>query len=271
MPSERAATGWLLVPLLLVPLAVSADAADPLEELKNRSPVRRWQDSRVPWTRYRVVGEPVQRPEPPQTERSVPSPDIRSIPVLAPPVLRFSNLPPEPEQPDAEPPAPQPKPQPKPQPQPKPPTGPGLLRKITSIQPFEDYSPSSRLTGQRRPEEVTLGKAPYSGRKFSRNVYQWKATDLFHYPLYFEDPTLERYGHTHHALVQPFVSAGRFAVQLVGLPYQMTIDPIRKKTYTLGWYRPGEVVPYKYYQVPWNTEAALRQASVVTGLFFLIP
>ena len=102
-------------------------------------------------------------------------------------------------------------------------------------------------------------------------VYRWKASDLYHYPLYFEDPPLERYGHTHHELLQPFISAQRFGTQLIGLPYQMAIDPILKKTYTLGWYRPGEPAPMLLYQVPWNAEAAAVQAGVMTGMFFLVP
>lgn len=102
-------------------------------------------------------------------------------------------------------------------------------------------------------------------------MYMWEASQLFSNPLYFEDPPLERYGHSHHKLVQPFVSAGRFGTQLIGLPYQMAIDPICKKMYALGWYRPGECVPHKHYQIPLNAKAAIVQGSVVTGLIFLIP
>jgi hypothetical protein len=49
----------------------------------------------------------------------------------------------------------------------------------------------------------------------------------------------------------------------------MTIDPIAKKRYALGWFRPGQYVPYKYYQVPWNTEAAVVEAGVIAGSYFL--
>ena len=118
---------------------------------------------------------------------------------------------------------------------------------------------------------MALGTDPYVGRAYSNTCFQWRATDLYHNPLYFEDPGLERYGHTHWDAVQPFVSTGQFGLQLVGLPYQMTIDPMCKKMYTLGWYRPGECAPKKYYQIPWNTEAAFSQAAVVTGLFFVVP
>ena len=63
-----------------------------------------------------------------------------------------------------------------------------------------------------------------------------------------------------------------FTTQLLGLPYQMAIDPIHKRIYTLGWYRPGEgCIPKLCYLVPWNSKAAAIEAGVVTGLIFLIP
>ncbi len=106
-------------------------------------------------------------------------------------------------------------------------------------------------------------------RNFPHIHYCWEATNLYSYPLYFEDHCLERYGHTRHFVLQAPVSVALFAAQFVGLPYQMTIDPIAKKRYALGWYRPGQYVPYKYYQVPWNTEAALVEAGVIAGAYFL--
>ncbi|MED5446725.1 MAG: hypothetical protein VYA62_00760 [Planctomycetota bacterium] len=148
---------------------------------------------------------------------------------------------------------------------------PKKLRKITSIRPFQDYSPLGQPPVNRKPEELKLDDGDFPARVFESQVFQWKPSDLYHFPLYFEDPPLERHGHTHHELLQPFVSAHRFGTQLIGLPYQMAIDPILKKTYSLGWYRPGEPAPMLLYQVPWNAEAAAAQAGVMTGLFFLVP
>ncbi len=148
---------------------------------------------------------------------------------------------------------------------------PKQLRKITTIRPFQDYSPLGQPKVNRKPEELKLGGGEFPDRDFESQVYHWKASDLYHFPLYFQDAPLERYGHTHHELLQPFISAHRFGAQLIGLPYQMTIDPVLKKTYTLGWYRPGEPAPKLFYQVPWNTEAAVVQAGVMTGLFFMVP
>ncbi len=115
------------------------------------------------------------------------------------------------------------------------------------------------------------GTAPYQERDFPEVVFSWDASDIWYNPLYFEDVALERYGHVHHPLLQPFVSARRFGAQLVLLPYQATIDPICKKIYPLGYYRPGEWAPYKCYQIPLNADAGAVQAGVMTGLFFLFP
>jgi hypothetical protein len=123
-----------------------------------------------------------------------------------------------------------------------------------------DLRDSSRYTGQ---------AIDFPVRNFPHIHYCWEPTNLYSLPLYFQDPCLERYGHTRHYLIQPVFSGALFAVQFLGLPYQMSIDPVWKKRYALGWYRPGQYVPYKYYQIPWNTQAALTEAGVVTGAYFL--
>ncbi|MHC4877409.1 MAG: hypothetical protein ACYTGL_13020 [Planctomycetota bacterium] len=156
-------------------------------------------------------------------------------------------------------------------------TAPRELKRVTSILPYADYQPDTTQIEQQvspdliAPEEVDIA-APGEPRRIGEPIlYQWRASNLYHYPLYFEDPSIERYGHTHESYIQPFTSIGRFGLQLVGLPYQMTIDPVWKRRYTLGHYRPGECAPKQYQQVPWNTKAAINQAAVTTGAFFLLP
>jgi len=177
---------------------------------------------------------------------------------------------------------------------PEPVTSPNQLKRISDIQPYFDYQPASAIKGEicwdlcprpdgmpckpdengnlpECPAEFKLSDAAYSNRMFSDCLYQWQATNQWHNPLYFEDPALERYGHVYHGGVQSFASVARFGVQLVGLPYQMTIDPVCKKMYDLGYYRVGECAPKKHYRIPWNTHAAVNEAAVWTGLFFLFP
>ncbi len=147
-----------------------------------------------------------------------------------------------------------------------------LTRDITKIQPTLSYA----LEGIREdqlPDDFfeRMDNGAYVSRSNAPTVLQWAPTNLYHNPLYFEDPALERYGHTYHPLIQPFASSGRFATQLVGLPYQMVLHPVHSKEYALGYYRPGDYAPKKLYQIPFNEEASLMQIAVVAGLILIFP
>ncbi|MGH7200116.1 MAG: hypothetical protein ACREJB_05890 [Planctomycetaceae bacterium] len=159
---------------------------------------------------------------------------------------------------------------------PQPPGDTGFTREqprpIIEIAPFPDYDPDPQAEEvDQYPEEQPFGYGFYTGRHLPDSVFHWEASNVWYNPLYFQDVPLERYGHTHHPLIQPFVSVGQFGVQLVGLPYQMKLHPICKKIYPLGYYRPGECAPKLYYQIPLNADAAFTQAWVTTALFFIFP
>ena len=147
-----------------------------------------------------------------------------------------------------------------------------LQTDVRTIRPTLSYAMQNIDPGQ-LPEgfHEKLDQGDYVARQASPAVLQWAPTNLYHYPLYFEDPALERYGHTYHPVVQPFASAGRFATQLVGLPYQMSLHPVKSRDYALGYYRPGECAPRKHYQIPFNEEAAVAQAAAVAGFFLIFP
>ncbi|QDU53610.1 hypothetical protein [Gimesia panareensis] len=175
---------------------------------------------------------------------------------------------------------------------------PHLLRKISVIKPFFDYEPDPEIAKNEPcrnlcprpdgkpckasdkegvailecPREFKLSHEPYPGRNFTESIYTWEASNVNYNPLYFEDPNLERYGLSRRDVVQPFVSIGRFTGQLIALPYQMSIDPLRKRMYPLGYYRPGEAnTPKRINGIPWNTKAALTEGLTATGLVFILP
>lgn len=165
------------------------------------------------------------------------------------------------------------------------------LKPLSNIEPYYDYEPDPELQktdpyrnvfprpdgtttteqGRQFPEIVDLGNDLYQKRNLAQVDFYWKASDYWHYPLYFQDVQFERYGHTYNPVIQPFVSFGRFGTQFFGLPYQMALQPMWKKEYSLGWYRPGERAPYLHYQIPWNTDAAVRTAGFYTGMIFAFP
>ena len=147
-----------------------------------------------------------------------------------------------------------------------------LKTDIRKIRPTLSYA-MRNIEPNQLPDgfDKKLDQGDYIARQSSPAVLQWAPTNLYNYPLYFEDPSLERYGHTYHPAVQPFASAGRFATQLVGMPYQMALHPVRSREYTLGYYRPGECAPKKHYQIPFNEEAAFMQAAAMVGFFLIFP
>ena len=267
------------------PNQLIAQADEPLNRLKQRDAEQRFRDvlsedeDSIETESGKSAAVPTTAAPKANSDESSPAKQLAEPAPILPPEERIAALPQE---------------QPGEGPLPEPVTSPMQLKRISDILPFYDYKPASAIEGEvcwdlcprpdgmpckpdkagnmpECPSEFRLSDAAYSNRMYSDCLYQWRASDQWFNPLYFEDPGLERYGHAHHELVQPFVSVARFGVQLVGLPYQMTIDPVCKKMYNLGYYRAGECAPKKYYRIPWNTHAAVSEAAVWTGLVFIFP
>ena len=150
-----------------------------------------------------------------------------------------------------------------------------MERMISSIKPYydRDQDRDIRQFALEKGKEINIpfNPKPYEERSFPQIRLAWEASNFCYHPLYFSDPALERYGHAHHPLIQPLASLGRFGTQALFLPYQMAITPPCSYESPLGYYRPGECAPKLHYQVPLNAEAAVVEAAVVTGLFFVIP
>ena len=115
---------------------------------------------------------------------------------------------------------------------------------------------------------------PLGAREWSPQRKYWAAAATCHLPLYFQDPMLERYGHSvekflgpkgrffsypidspsqstqRNQIVQPFASAGLFAFQILTLPYAMIVDPPWEAQYDLGYWRPGDKIPTDLYYLP---------------------
>ncbi len=115
---------------------------------------------------------------------------------------------------------------------------------------------------------------PLAARQWSPQSKYWAAAATCHLPLYFQDPVLERYGHSvenfvgpvgkyltypvddpkqstqRNQLIQPWFSAGLFALQIIAWPYNGIMDPPWEAQYDLGYYRPGDMVPVDTYWLP---------------------
>lgn len=115
------------------------------------------------------------------------------------------------------------------------------------------------------PDEVYVRKAP------TPICFTWKASNLCHKPLYFEDPQLERYGHTVCPLAQPFISRARFWLTIPVLPYLMGVNPPNECIYDLGMYRPGNCAPYMLNPIPISLRGGLMEAGAIVGGVAIFP
>jgi hypothetical protein len=129
-----------------------------------------------------------------------------------------------------------------------------------SGRPGNDYPCECRLEGE-----------TFKPRQFASTMFTWKAAGYCHKPLYFEDWNLERYGHSHGRLLDPFVSAAHFFVTLPVLPYKMGVELPWECVYPLGYYRPGSCAPWTCPAVPISARGFAVQAATVTGIVFLLP
>jgi hypothetical protein len=125
--------------------------------------------------------------------------------------------------------------------------------------------------GNDYPCECRLEGDTYEPRRFASTTFTWKAAGYCHKPLYFEDWALERYGHSHGGLADPFVSAAHFFVTLPVLPYKMGVELPWECVYPLGYYRPGSCAPWTVPAVPISLRGFAVEAATITGIVFLVP
>ena len=121
------------------------------------------------------------------------------------------------------------------------------------------------------PSECLIEQVAYTPRTWSNATMTWKASNLCHKPLYFEEVNLERYGHTAGPVLQPIVSSAHFFANIAVLPYKKGIHPPGECQYALGYYRPGNCAPWIVPPVPLSARGAVRQAAEMTAAFWLIP
>jgi hypothetical protein len=125
--------------------------------------------------------------------------------------------------------------------------------------------------GSDYPCECRLEGETFKPRRFATTMMTWKAAGNCHKPLYFEDWSLERYGHSHGPLADPFFSAAHFFVTLPVLPYKMGVELPWECVYPLGYYRPGSCAPWTIPAVPISCRGFAVQAATVTGIIFALP
>jgi hypothetical protein len=99
-----------------------------------------------------------------------------------------------------------------------------------------------------------FGTAPFivasevGGRGWAEFTYLWQAPALAYRPLYFEEPNLERYGHSAGCVLQPALSGAHFLMAVSALPMRVAFDRPWELVYPLGHALPGSPSPWER---PW--------------------
>jgi hypothetical protein len=147
---------------------------------------------------------------------------------------------------------------------------------FSPISPEGTQTPTEQLTRAPSPTEarpirpirVPDDFVPLQARQWEAKRKYWSAPGTCYMPLYFQDAVLERYGQSaeqalgprwgrfftyplddprestqRNQILQPFYSIGKFASQIVVLPYNLVMDPPWEAQYDLGYYRPGDRIP----------------------------
>ncbi|MEM6690287.1 MAG: hypothetical protein AAF664_12710 [Planctomycetota bacterium] len=121
------------------------------------------------------------------------------------------------------------------------------------------------------PQTCLLEQVAYQPRAWQCMAMTWKASNLCHKPLYFEDVNLERYGHTRGPILEPLYQSAHFFANIAVLPYKMGVHSPCECQYALGYYRPGSCAPWIKPAIPISAKGAINQALSISGYFWYIP
>jgi hypothetical protein len=115
---------------------------------------------------------------------------------------------------------------------------------------------------------IAAPSTAYQGRDWPRLVSTIPAPVTRYQPLYFEDKNVERYGWD-AGIFQPFLSAGKFYLDLALLPYNLGAQPPWSLEYNAGYGLPGDPEPYRLYLPRCSVTGASLESLAVLGIIAL--
>ena len=108
-------------------------------------------------------------------------------------------------------------------------------------------------------------------RDWTMTTFTWTASALCHKPLYFEEPGIERYGHSAGPILQPVLSGAHFFGSVLLLPSKVGLNPPNECLYGLGYYRPGNCAPWLVPGYPLTTRSVRWQTLAIGAAVVLLP
>ena len=143
----------------------------------------------------------------------------------------------------------------------------------------KEMKPIHKITNNIRPPEgdfpmycpLVTKEDRFPVRQFAGTQFTWTASNVCHNPLYFEQPDVERYGHSAGPVLQPILSGAQFILTIPYLPALVAMNPPNECQYPLGHYRPGSCAPYMFHPLPVSVRGLIAEGGIIAGLVFLIP
>jgi hypothetical protein len=120
------------------------------------------------------------------------------------------------------------------------------------------------------PKYDPLTREPFAARSWPLQFEYVEPSYVCYRRLYFEDKNSERYGWD-LGFVQPFVSAGKFYLDVLLLPYHAGTDWRRHHECNSGYCLPGDPVPYRLYPHGLSATGAAAQVGAVIALLVIFP
>lgn len=149
-----------------------------------------------------------------------------------------------------------------------------LTERMGKLKPaYQIQSPASQTFGD---WWAPLFDVAFQPARYAPQGFCWAAPSVYHRPLHFEEPNLERYGHyvalvEDHTCLQSAVSAAHFFGSLPLMPYKLGADPCWERHYVLGCYRPGTCNPHQLIRPELSARGLLYQGLFTTGAVFVTP
>ncbi len=124
--------------------------------------------------------------------------------------------------------------------------------------------------------DAPLFDVAFQPARFGPSAFDWVAPSLYHWPLYFEQPNVERYGHYVSVcdggnILQSAACAAHFFATIPVLPYKLGADPCHERQYVLGSYRPGSCNPHRLIRPELSARGLIYQGVFTTGVVFITP
>ena len=134
----------------------------------------------------------------------------------------------------------------------------------------ESSEPMAWLTAAPAPTTQAASTALTRERRdWPLRIVRYEAANNWHWPLWFEDAPLERYGCSLGDPFQPFFSVGLAGIHFLALPYSAVRRPPWQQVYPSDW--PKDPPPACMMMPPFDPIAGLAEAGVVIGLIALVP